>query len=140
MAYDAQRLRTIYDRTDGYCHICHHRLSFKNYGKIGACGAWEVEHSRPRAKGGTDHGNNLFPACVACNRDKSDFGTRTARRWNGTTRAPLSKETKKQIRSDNTVAGGVIGGLIGLVGGPVGVAIGAAIGTAVGSSIKPPKA
>lgn len=139
MAYDDQRLCAIYDRTNGYCHICHRKLSLKNYGAIGERAAWEVEHSRPRVRGGTDHGNNLYPACIACNRSKSDYSTRTARGWNGTTRAPLSKEKKKKIKSENTVTGGVIGGIIGLVGGPVGVAIGASIGAAFGRSIKPPK-
>jgi hypothetical protein len=139
MAYNAHQLRAIYDRTDGYCHICHRKLSLKNYAAIGKRGAWEVEHSRPRARGGTDHGNNLYAACIACNRDKSDFSTRTARGWRGTTRAPLSKEKKKKITRENAVACGLIGGVIGWAGGPVGAAIGATIGATVGKSIKPPK-
>ncbi|HVT26948.1 MAG TPA: HNH endonuclease signature motif containing protein [Lacipirellulaceae bacterium] len=139
MPYEVTLLRTIYERTDGYCHICHCKLSFKNYASLGNRGSWEVEHSRPRACGGTDHRNNLFPACIRCNRDKSDFTTRTARKWNGTSRAPYSKAVKSKMRDDNAAAGGILGGLFGLAGGPVGVAFGAAVGAAIGRSIKPPK-
>lgn len=140
MPYEVIVLRVIYDRTDGYCHLCHGKLSFKNYGTLGDRGAWEVEHSRPRARGGTDHRNNLFPACVRCNRDKSDFTTRTARKWNGTTRAPYSKEAKREMRDENATAGGMLGGLIGLVGGPAGAIVGAVVGAAIGRSLKLPKA
>jgi 5-methylcytosine-specific restriction endonuclease McrA len=139
MRYDQEQLRTIYYRTDGHCHICHCKVSLRNYGAVGERGAWEIDHSRPRSKGGSDHGNNLFPACVRCNRDKSNVSTRTARIWNGTTRAPLSREKKRAIRTENAVTGGVIGGLLGLAGGPVGMAVGASIGTAVGRSLSVPK-
>ena len=139
MPYSTQQLRAIYDRTDGYCHICHRKLSLTNYAATAKRGAWEVEHSRPRARGGTDHGNNLYAACIACNRDKSDSTTRTARGWHGNTRAPLSKDKKKKITNQNAVVGGVVGGLIGLAAGPVGAAIGATIGATIGKRVKPPK-
>ena len=139
MRYDAQQLQFVYYRTDGHCHICHSKLSLKNHGVIGERGAWKINHSRPRSKGGTDHGNNLRPACVSCNRDKSNRSTPTARTWNATTRAPLSREKKRQIRAENTTAGGVLGGLLGLAGGPLGVVIGASVGAAFGRSIRPPK-
>jgi len=83
MQYDGSALRRIYDRTSGYCHICKRKMSFTNYGMARKKGAWEVEHSVPRAKGGTDHGNNLFGAHITCNREKSDFTTQTARSWHG---------------------------------------------------------
>ena len=28
-----ERLRAIYIKTDGCCHLCHRKLSFTNYGK-----------------------------------------------------------------------------------------------------------
>lgn len=130
----------IYDRTDGHCHICHKKIALVNYGSIGGRGAWEVEHSKPQAKGGTDHGNNLYPACISCNRTKSDYTTRTARKWSGTTTAPFSKAAKARVADGNADAGTVIGGLVGVVGGPIGIAIGAFIGRQVGRSIKVPKA
>jgi hypothetical protein len=52
MAYTDERLNRIYDRTNGYCHICHKKLSFVNYAQYGWRGAWEVDHSKPKAKGG----------------------------------------------------------------------------------------
>jgi hypothetical protein len=140
MVFHENQRRHIYDRTDGFCHICHKKLSFTNYGLLGARGAWEVEHSRPRSKGGTDHGNNLYAACIPCNRDKSDCCTRTARRWNGTTKAPFSKAKKAAERRENMVIGAVVGGAIGALGGPVGLAVGALVGSQIGNAIKPAKA
>lgn len=71
MAWTNDQLNAIYDKTNGTCRYCGKRLSFANYGQQGERGAWEVDHSRSRANGGTDHGNNLFAACIDCNRDKS---------------------------------------------------------------------
>lgn len=139
MPYEIEDLQLIFDRTDGHCHICHIRLVFTNRGYPERRGAWEVEHSRPQSKGGTDHRNNLYAACFECNRAKSNSTTRTARKWNGTTRAPLSKTRKAAIREENTYAGVVIGGLIGCFAGPAGLVVGAAIGGALGNSVTPPK-
>ncbi len=60
MRFNEQQLNFIYDRTHGCCHICHRKLSFKNYGIHGSRGGWHVEHSIPKAKDGTDHLNNLY--------------------------------------------------------------------------------
>ena len=137
MAYDDKTLRQIYDRTSGYCHICGGKMSFTNYARSGRKGAWEIEHSVPRSKGGTNHSNNLFGAHIACNRDKSDHTTQTARSWHGRKRAPLSRAQRKEAKASNTIGGAVIGGLIGLAGGPVGVLAGSLIGAGVGSALKP---
>src|SRR5260370_42060805 len=112
MAYTHTELRQIYDRTSGYCHVCRKKLSFTNYGRPGDKGAWHVDHSKPRAKGGTDHGNNLYAACINCNLEKATFTTKTARGWNGSLRAPLSRRERKKARTGNAVAGGVIGGIV----------------------------
>lgn len=137
MAYDNDRLNSIYDKTDGCCHICHKKLSFTNHGKRGGKGAWHVEHSKPKAKGGTNHLNNLFPACIDCNSEKGVMHTRTARGWNSNTRAPYSAAKKKQIKTDNTVGGVFVGGVIGALFGPAGMALGAALGGAIGNSSSP---
>lgn len=137
MAYDTKTLRRIYDRTSGYCHICRKKLSFTNYGRSGQKGSWEVEHSVARANGGTDRLNNLYAACIGCNRDKSDCVTKTARGWNGHTRAPLSREQRKKARAANTVGGALIGGFFGLAGGPAGVLIGSLVGAGIGSNLRP---
>jgi 5-methylcytosine-specific restriction endonuclease McrA len=139
MKYDNDRLNSIYDKTDGYCHICQKKLAFTNHGKRGFKGAWHVEHSKSKAKGGSDHMNNLYPACIKCNSEKGTMHTKTARGWNGNTRAPYSAAKKKQIKSDNTTGGALIGGALGAFFGPVGAALGVTIGGAIGSSNSPKK-
>jgi len=55
MAFSDDVLDRIFLRTDGRCHLCPEgRLCRSNYGKLGTRGAWEVEHSKARANGGTD--------------------------------------------------------------------------------------
>ena len=71
LGFDSKTINYVYEKTDGYCYYCSKRLSFKNYGEPGNHGAWEIDHSKPKSKGGTDYRRNLVPACVACNRDKS---------------------------------------------------------------------
>lgn len=137
--YDNDRLNRIYDKTDGYCHLCHKKLAFTNYGINGSKGAWHVEHSVPKAKGGTDHLNNLFPACIKCNITKSAYTTKTARAWNGKSRVPYNKAKKRQIKRGNTFGGAVIGGIIGSAFGPGGAVIGATLGGAIGNKNSPKK-
>lgn len=139
MAKDMNRLKKIYQKTDGYCHICHKKLALTNHGKHGARGAWHIEHSIPKSKGGTDHLNNLFPACISCNLEKGTVHTRTARTRNGATRSPYNKKKKEQIKQNNTATGAVIGGTIGAFGGPVGIVIGAVLGGTIGNSNSPKK-
>lgn len=50
MKRDNETLQRIFEKTDCLCHICRKRLSFKNYGQVGARGAWEIEHSIPRSR------------------------------------------------------------------------------------------
>jgi hypothetical protein len=138
MRFDGERLEAVFDRTDGKCHICGGRLSFSNYGKIGARGAREVEHSVCRARGGSNHGNNLYAAHVSCNRSKGTFCTRTARAWFGRSKAPLSKARKQKIRSNSRWGGGTLGALTGAaVGGPIGFIGGAVLGALLGDKINP---
>lgn len=139
MAFNEAELNQIYDRTSGRCHICHKKLAFKNYGTVGARAAWEVEHSVPQAKGGTDHLNNLYPACISCNRSKGASSTVSARAKHGKTRAPLSADKRKKTRAGNTFAGGALGAMVGSVGGPVGAFIGACLGASLGHSHDPDK-
>lgn len=62
--WDEERLRKVYDKTEGYCYHCDKKIAWTNYGRPGRRGAWEVDHSIPRSAGGTDHLNNLMPSCV----------------------------------------------------------------------------
>jgi len=54
MAFSNDDLNYIFDRTTGRCHICRDDLDFSAYGESPEFGGWEVDHSVPRAKGGTD--------------------------------------------------------------------------------------
>ena len=137
MAFDTERQDVIFRKTDGNCHICRKKLARKNYGAVGARGAWEVEHSIPRVKGGSNHLNNLYPACISCNRSKGASSTRASRKKHDYKCAPLSREKKTQ----NAWAGGIGGALAGRILlaplGPLGVAAGALIGAAIGKSFEP---
>jgi len=42
-----------------------------SYGKLTPMG-WEIDHSKPKSKGGTDHLNNLQPMNPSANRRKGD--------------------------------------------------------------------
>jgi len=137
MTFSRAQLRWIYKRTSGYCHICHKKLAFGNYGSCGARAAWEVEHSNPHAKGGTNRLNNLFAACISCNRSKGTHTTRTARAKHGKARAPLSAKKRKSARQENAVLGGLAGAAIGAIFGPVGAAAGAAVGAHLGHKKNP---
>lgn len=138
MRFTKELLDQIYRKTSGYCHLCHSKLPRKNHGRHGTRGSWHVEHSVPRTKGGTDHLNNLKPACISCNLDKSATTTRTARGWNGKTRAPLSVEKRNQAKSENALLGAVGSGVVSFaVAGPIGAAIGALAGGHLGASGNP---
>jgi len=138
MAFTNEQLSAILDRTDGCCHICGRRLIFKNYGRFDLSGAWEVEHSRPRAYGGCSRLCNLFAAHIECNRAKGVTSSRTARAWFDRTRAPLSRTRKEDIRTENRWGWGTACALSGAaLAGPAGFFIGAVLGALVGDSIKP---
>lgn len=140
MSYTLEQLDKIFNRTSGYCHLCHKQMVRSNYGLTGERGAWQVEHSVPRAKGGTDNMNNLFAAHVACNLKKGTYSSRTARGWNGKTCAPLSPEKREAATTSNGLTGAFIGGIIGFAfGGPVGAALVAFLGGHIGASQNPDK-
>jgi hypothetical protein len=137
MTFEKEQLDRIFQRTGGMCHLCHKPLCRKNYAIYGTRGAWEVEHSVPQCNGGSHHGNNLYAACISCNRSKGKVTTRTARRWNGKTRAPMSLKRRKQAQTENTVILATVGGILGCAFGPAGAVAGAAIGGKIGSSLDP---
>lgn len=133
------RIKKSFAKTDGHCHLCHKKLTFNNYGKRNFKGAWHLDHSVPKSKGGSDHLNNILPACINCNEYKSDQATNIIRKKNGVSRAPYSKKKKNSIKSTNTTTGAIIGGVVGSIFGPIGTAIGAGIGGAIGNSSSPKK-
>jgi len=134
------RLKQIFRKTDGFCHVCHRKLIFANHGIWGANGAWHIEHSKAKAYGGTDHLNNLFPACILCNIEKGILNTKTIRLRYGVSRAPLSRNKKAFVKGENTVGGAIVGGGIGFaLGGPLGGIIGGMVGGIIGNSNSPKK-
>jgi 5-methylcytosine-specific restriction endonuclease McrA len=46
-------------------------IFYPSYGKSSPMG-WEIDHSRPKSKGGTDHLNNLQGLQTSANRRKSN--------------------------------------------------------------------
>lgn len=134
---DFELVKLIYYKTDGCCHICHRKLSLKNYGINGAKGAWHIEHSRPKVDGGTNHMNNLYPACISCNCEKGTNHTQTARRRNGVSRAPYNREKKQSIKDENALFGMIGGGLIGSAFGPIGIVFCSLIGGVIGEEYSP---
>ncbi len=138
MRYTAEQLDVIFKRTDGHCHICGRKLCFSNYGQWSRKGAWEVEHSNARCNGGSDRLCNLYAAHISCNRAKGSVTTRTARAWNGRTKAPLSKIKKMEIRTNNRFGWGTAGALSGaIIAGVPGLVLGGLIGALIGDGIKP---
>lgn len=80
MAFSDERIDQVWDkgkrvrgkdpnlyRRDGEGNVIYRH----SYGKQSDM-AWEVDHSKPKAKGGTDHLNNLNPLQWEANREKSD--------------------------------------------------------------------
>ncbi len=124
--------KQVFKRTNGRCHICHKTVHLSKYGKESS-GAWKIDHSVPRSKGGSDRLNNLYPACVSCNRSKQANSTRRVRRKNGLTVAPLSKTKALERESNRRWGLGLVFGGVGLgIGGPIGGAIGAFLGSEMG--------
>jgi CRISPR/Cas system Type II protein with McrA/HNH and RuvC-like nuclease domain len=68
--FDPEDLEDIFEKTDGHCRYCGKQLAWSNYGRVGERAAWEVDHSIPISRDGTDHFSNLWPACVSCNTEK----------------------------------------------------------------------
>lgn len=138
MGYTTGERRGIWQKTAGRCHLCKRRLALGQYGLAGARSAWEVDHSTPRAAGGTERWSNLLPACVPCNRSKQDKTTLAKRSENGFRRKPLLREErateKRAAAAKGVTAGAVIGAIFG---GPAGAAVGSLIGGLVGHAADP---
>lgn len=136
MKKHSSRATEVFERTNGRCHICRQALAWSNYGRVGRRGAWEVDHSTPRAKGGTDRLSNLLPACPSCNRSKQDGSTRSARRKNGLIRKPLSQKEAAAKRERNVLGGAGVGVVALPFVGPVGVLGAMLLGAAIGAELE----
>jgi hypothetical protein len=139
MSYNREELREIFRKTDGHCHLTGKKLILKHYGKCDDHGAWEVDHSRARARGGGDHWNNLYPASPAANRSKGQVGARAFRARHRLRRAPLSRKQKRAARKHGIAKGVLLGAVAGLRFGPLGVLAGGMIGGLIASEFVPEK-
>ncbi len=139
--WSQHKLDTIFDGASGKCHLCHAPLARSNHGKAGARGAWHVDHSRARARGGSDYLRNLKPACISCNCSKGDGSNRSVRAQYGKTRAPLSREGRQRARIGNTLGLGGLGWLLCRAFlGPGPAVLGAIVGAIVGAQVDPDEA
>lgn len=79
--FSAEVIEVVFDKYDGTCRYCEKQITFSNYGAHGRRGAWHVDHSVSKANGGTNHLNNLFPACIPCNLEKGSRNGDSYIRW-----------------------------------------------------------
>ena len=132
MAYTEEQIRRAWKSTDGRCHLTGRRLRLSDYGRT-----WEIDHSKPRAKGGSDHGNNLKPALLVVNRSKQASTSRAVRRAYGLQRSPMSRAEQNRNRVNNAAGGAVLGAVAGgAMAGPVGALVGGVLGGLVGHGTK----
>lgn len=135
--YDERTRLAVFEKCNRRCHLCGQPMAFSNYGEHGERGAWEIDHSNPRALGGTDHLNNLYAAHTGCNRSKQARSSASVRRENGMNRSPMSAAAMKELKGGDAVVGAISGGLLGArFGGPWGLLIGAAIGAIGAYAVK----
>lgn len=135
MKYTREQLKGILARTNDRCHLCYQLLHLKNYG-CESCLGWHVDHSHPKARGGTDHLNNLMPACASCNIKKGIRSARSVRASSGRTRPPLSARGQGRERTQQGVFGCLVFVLAALIAGrrsaaPVAGFVGMLLGTAL---------
>ena len=71
-----------------------------------------MDHLIPRARGGSNHGNNIRVACVPCNFEKGTLSARTIRARYGYSRSPLSLREVRTKRLKKTAIAGIIGGVL----------------------------
>lgn len=127
--FDDEKRRGVFAKSRALCHLCGESMAFVNYGNHGARRAWEIDHSIPRARGGSDHLNNLYAAHTRCNRSKQARSSASVRRQNGLSRAPMSAAAMEDLKAGDALTGAVSLGLLGArFFGPPGLLIGAVIG------------
>jgi len=127
--FDEATRRAVFGKSNRLCHLCGQPTAYANYGNHGARGAWEIDHSIPVAKGGTDHLNNLYAAHTSCNRAKQARSSASVRRENGLSGPPRSEAATQRLKEGDAWTGALAGGLVGArFGGFPGMLLGAAIG------------
>lgn len=54
------------------CYRCQKTILFGAYSQENSKFSWDVDHFKPKSKGGPDDISNLKPCCIKCNRKKGD--------------------------------------------------------------------
>lgn len=54
----------VFDKYESHCAYCGQRIAFDKF---------QVDHLKPKMRGGTDDISNLMPACARCNRWKATY-------------------------------------------------------------------
>lgn len=134
--YSDELLERVFEKTDGRCHLCGGTLRIQSYGRGGRYG-WEVEHSVPLARGGSENLRNLFPAHGTCNRAKGTSDSRSARKMFGLEKRPLSRAEQDRVRGERAWLGVAIGGLLLAPLGAGAALVGAVTGAAIGHRADP---
>jgi 5-methylcytosine-specific restriction endonuclease McrA len=49
--FDEGIKRAVFAKGNGLCHLCWKPMAYSNYASHGSRGAWEIDHSVPRAQG-----------------------------------------------------------------------------------------
>jgi hypothetical protein len=94
MKYTYEDLEEIADRTGHDCHLCHLPIEFDAYADKKHPDRWEVDHVRPKSKGGHNGPSNLRAAHSYCNRKKGNRSNRSIRAKFGVKGMPPSTSTK----------------------------------------------
>jgi|GEM_PF-2114490 len=79
MKYTYEELYQIANKTGNDCHLCHRPIEFDAYGDKKNPDGWEVDHVRPKSKGGHNGFSNLRAAHTYCNRKKGNRPNRFIR-------------------------------------------------------------
>lgn len=79
MKYTYEELETIADATGRDCHLCHQPIDFDGYGDRKNPDGWQVDHVRPKSKGGHNGYTNLRAAHSYCNQSKGNKSNRSVR-------------------------------------------------------------
>ncbi len=66
MAYTADEIKWVYDRTDGRCFYCGEHLMLDCYGSVADRGAWDIDDFIPTLHKGERRRENWVPACIFC--------------------------------------------------------------------------
>lgn len=64
MKLTRELLGSVFSKTNGHCWYCGFELD--------PFGLWHIDHQIPQSQNGTDHIDNLVPACRSCNLRKSN--------------------------------------------------------------------